>query len=105
MVDSSSCSWLTSCATRLRLTSAGSATGRGCHSPAIGLWSGVTERLDETLNMAIFCDFENVAIGAADAKLRRASTSASCSSGLLDKGKIVVKKAYADWDRYKQRSA
>lgn len=50
--------------------------------------------------MAIFCDFENVAIGVRDAKYS-AFNIEMVLERLLDKGKIVVKKAYADWDRYK----
>lgn len=51
-------------------------------------------------NIAIFCDFENVALGARDAKLESLDIQLIITR-LLDKGKIVVKKAYADWDRYK----
>jgi uncharacterized protein (TIGR00288 family) len=51
--------------------------------------------------MAIFCDFENVAIGAQKASYDELDIRLVLER-LLDKGKIVVKKAYADWDRYKQ---
>ena len=51
-------------------------------------------------NIAIFCDFENVAIGVRDAKYEAFDVQLVLER-LLDKGKIVVKKAYADWDRYK----
>lgn len=51
--------------------------------------------------MAIFCDFENVAIGAQRASYDELDIRLVLER-LLDKGKIVVKKAYADWDRYKQ---
>ena len=51
-------------------------------------------------NMAIFCDFENVAIGVRDAKYDQFDVHMVLER-LLDKGKVVVKKAYADWDRYK----
>ena len=52
-------------------------------------------------NIAVFCDFENVAIGvkesnAPDFKIR------PVLERLLLKGSIVVKKAYCDWDRYKE---
>lgn len=50
--------------------------------------------------MAIFCDFENVAIGVRDAKYDDFDIDLVLER-LLDKGKIVVKRAYADWDRYK----
>ncbi len=57
-------------------------------------------RTDEAPNIAIFCDYENVAIGARDAHYDDFDI-ALVLERLLDKGKIVVKKAYADWDRYK----
>lgn len=51
-------------------------------------------------NIAIFADFENVVIGAKDAKYDDFDIHLVLQR-LLDKGNIVVKKAYADWDRYK----
>ena len=50
-------------------------------------------------NMAVFCDFENVAIGVKEARYDAFDISLVLER-LLDKGKIVVKKAYADWVRY-----
>ena len=51
-------------------------------------------------NIAIFADFENVALGVRDANIEALDIDVVIER-LLDKGKIVVKKAYADWDRYK----
>lgn len=51
-------------------------------------------------NMALFCDFENVALGVADAKYSKFDID-KVLERLLLKGSIVVKKAYCDWDRYK----
>ncbi len=51
-------------------------------------------------NLAIFCDYENVAIGVRDAKYDDFDIDMVLER-LLDKGKVVVKKAYADWERYK----
>lgn len=51
-------------------------------------------------NMAVFCDFENVALGVADAKYSKFDIG-KVLDRLLLKGSIVVKKAYCDWDRYK----
>jgi uncharacterized LabA/DUF88 family protein len=51
-------------------------------------------------NMAVFCDFENVALGVADAKYAKFDIG-KVLDRLLLKGSIVVKKAYCDWDRYK----
>ena len=50
--------------------------------------------------MALFCDFENVALGVEEARYDRFDISLVLERLLL-KGSIVVKKAYCDWDRYK----
>ncbi|MBK9470197.1 MAG: NYN domain-containing protein [Gammaproteobacteria bacterium] len=54
-----------------------------------------------TRNMALFCDFENVALGVRDAKYA-AFDIRKVLERLLLKGNIVVKKAYCDWERYKE---
>ncbi|MEP6943252.1 MAG: NYN domain-containing protein [Betaproteobacteria bacterium] len=54
----------------------------------------------EVTNMALFCDFENVALGVQDAKYEKFDIG-KVMERLLLKGSIVVKKAYCDWDRYK----
>jgi uncharacterized protein (TIGR00288 family) len=51
-------------------------------------------------NLAVFCDFENVALGVRDAKYANFDIQLVLQKLLL-KGSIVVKKAYCDWDRYK----
>ncbi len=53
-----------------------------------------------TQNMALFCDFENIALGVQDAKYEKFDIS-KVLERLLLKGSIVVKKAYCDWERYK----
>ncbi len=58
----------------------------------------------ENSNMALFCDFENVAIGVRDAKYPEFDIK-KVLDHLLLKGSIVVKKAYCDWDRYKSFKA
>jgi len=55
-------------------------------------------------NMAVFCDFENVALGVRDARYARFDIGKVLEKLLL-KGSIVVKKAYCDWDRYKEFKA
>jgi len=50
--------------------------------------------------MALFCDFENVALGVRDAKYDKFDIG-KVLERLLVKGSIVVKKAYCDWERYK----
>jgi uncharacterized protein (TIGR00288 family) len=52
-------------------------------------------------NMAVFCDFENVALGVRDAKYAKFDIGKVLEKLLL-KGSIVVKKAYCDWERYKE---
>jgi uncharacterized protein (TIGR00288 family) len=51
--------------------------------------------------MALFCDFENVALGVRDAKYEKFNIKPVLERLLL-KGSIVVKKAYCDWERYKE---
>jgi uncharacterized protein (TIGR00288 family) len=58
----------------------------------------------ETRNMALFCDFENVALGVRDTRFP-AFDIQKVLERLLLKGSIVVKKAYCDWDRYKEFKA
>ena len=55
-------------------------------------------------NLAVFCDFENVALGVRDAKLKKFDIRPVIERLLL-KGSIVAKKAYCDWDRYKEFKA
>jgi uncharacterized protein (TIGR00288 family) len=54
----------------------------------------------DTHSMALFCDFENVALGVRDAKYDKFDIG-KVLERLLVKGSIVVKKAYCDWERYK----
>src|SRR5438046_2051919 len=54
---------------------------------------------ERTHTMAVFCDFENIAIGTRDAKYERFDVE-KILERLLLKGHIVVKKAYCDWSRY-----
>ena len=54
----------------------------------------------DTRNMALFCDFENVALGVREAKYSEFDIR-KVLERLLLKGDIVVKKAYCDWERYK----
>ena len=55
-------------------------------------------------SMALYCDFENVALGVRDAKYDKFDIS-KVLERLLLKGSIVVKKAYCDWERYKEFKA
>lgn len=55
----------------------------------------------DNISMALYCDFENVALGVRDAKYDKFNIRPVLERLLL-KGSIVVKKAYCDWDRYKE---
>jgi uncharacterized LabA/DUF88 family protein len=57
-----------------------------------------TNNQDEQ-RLALFIDFENIAIGVRDAHYRKFDVNLVLER-LLDKGKLLVKKAYADWSRY-----
>jgi uncharacterized protein (TIGR00288 family) len=58
----------------------------------------------ETHNLAVFCDFENVALGVRDMRYAQFDIRKVLEKLLL-KGSIVVKKAYCDWERYKKFKA
>src|SRR4029077_9651589 len=55
-------------------------------------------------SMSVFFDFENVALGVREAKYAQFDIS-KVLERLLLKGSIVVKKAYCDWERYKEFKA
>ena len=55
-------------------------------------------------SMAVFCDFENIALGVRDANYAKFDIDRVLERLLL-KGSIVVKKAYCDWERYKEFKA
>ena len=60
--------------------------------------SAPASRISES-KIALFIDFENIAIGVVDAKYKKFEINLLLER-LLEKGKIVVKKAYCDWDRF-----
>ena len=57
------------------------------------LRSSVEQRL------ALFIDFENIALGARDAQYKKFDINLVLQR-LIEKGRIVFKRAYADWTRY-----
>jgi uncharacterized protein (TIGR00288 family) len=67
------------------------------HFPAGGAMSTTSD----TRNMALFCDFENVALGVREARYSDFDIRKVLEKLLL-KGDIVVKKAYCDWERYRE---
>src|SRR5438552_3910794 len=56
---------------------------------------------DSNATMAVFLDLENIALGVRDAHYPRFDIQ-KVLERLLLKGHIVVKKAYCDFDRYKE---
>ncbi len=55
----------------------------------------------QELTLAVFVDFENLALGAEDLKSGRFDIELVLKR-LLEKGRIVAKRAYCDWTRYRQ---
>ena len=53
----------------------------------------------EEQRIGLFIDFENLAIGVRDANYRRFDINLVIER-LVEKGKILAKRAYADWGRY-----
>ena len=51
--------------------------------------------------IAVFVDFENLALGVQDTKAGRFDIELVLKR-LLEKGRIVGKRAYCDWTRYRQ---
>jgi uncharacterized protein (TIGR00288 family) len=58
----------------------------------------------DSANLAVYCDFENIALGVRDARYAHFDIN-KVLERLLLKGNIVVKKAYCDWERYKEFKA
>jgi len=56
--------------------------------------------MNDDRQLALFCDFENIALGVRDSDAKVFDIRLVLERLLL-KGSIVTKKAYCDWDRYK----
>jgi uncharacterized protein (TIGR00288 family) len=57
--------------------------------------------VQDSRSLAVFCDFENIALGVREARYAQFDME-KVLERLLAKGSIVVKKAYCDWERYKE---
>jgi uncharacterized protein (TIGR00288 family) len=57
------------------------------------------QRADHERKIAMFCDLENIALGVRDSEISKFDINLVLER-LVEKGKIIVKKAYADWERY-----
>ncbi len=64
-------------------------------TPAPPARSSVEQRL------GLFIDFENIALGVRDAQYKKFDINLVLQR-LIEKGRIVFKKAYADWTRYSE---
>jgi uncharacterized protein (TIGR00288 family) len=59
------------------------------------------QRVADERKIAMFCDLENIALGVRDSEVGKFDIELILER-LLEKGKIIVKKAYADWERYSE---
>ncbi len=57
------------------------------------------QSMGDERKIAMFCDFENIALGVRASEIAKLDVHLILER-LLEKGKIIVKKAYADWERY-----
>ena len=60
-----------------------------------------SQSINDERKIAMFCDFENIALGVRDSQIKKLDVNLILER-LLEKGKIIVKKAYADWERYNE---
>lgn len=82
----------------------GACRGRRCGGSEAPDPEGSMTHAAETANLALFCDFENIALGVREAEYPQFDIE-KVLERLLLKGNIVVKKAYCDWARYKDFKA
>jgi uncharacterized protein (TIGR00288 family) len=55
--------------------------------------------VNDEQKIALFCDLDNIVLGVRDSDIKSFDIHLVLER-LLEKGKIIVKKAYADWERY-----
>jgi len=70
-------------------------------APAVGLSPAPPQRAAVDQRLCLFIDFENIALGVRDAKYKKFDINLVLQR-LIEKGRIVYKKAYADWTRYSE---
>jgi uncharacterized protein (TIGR00288 family) len=77
-----------------------SVSGAAAPSAAVSFGAvPVPSRSAAEQRLALFIDFENIALGARDAQYKKFDINLVLQR-LIEKGRIVFKKAYADWTRY-----
>lgn len=57
--------------------------------------------MNDERKLALFCDLENIALGVRDSEVKKFDIQLVLER-LLEKGRIIAKKAYADWERWKE---
>ncbi len=57
--------------------------------------------MNDEQKIALLCDLENIALGVRDSDIKKFDINLVMAR-ILDKGKVIVKKAYADWERYSE---
>jgi uncharacterized protein (TIGR00288 family) len=60
------------------------------------------QSVNDERKIALFCDLENIALGVRDSNEVKKFDINLILERLLEKGKIIVKKAYCDWERYSE---
>jgi uncharacterized LabA/DUF88 family protein len=68
---------------------------------AMAVTPGPPVRASVEQRLGVFIDFENIALGARDAQYKKFDIHLVLQR-LIEKGRIVYKKAYADWTRYSE---
>lgn len=60
-----------------------------------------TQDVSDERKIALFCDLENIALGVRDSDIKKFDINLVLER-LLEKGKVIVKRAYCDWERYSE---
>ncbi len=69
--------------------------------PSVGINPAPPARASVDQRLSLFIDFENIALGVRDAQYKKFDINLVLQR-LIEKGRIVYKKAYADWTRYSE---
>ncbi len=68
---------------------------------SVAVTPGPPVRASVEQRLGVFIDFENIALGGRDAQYKKFDINLVLQR-LIEKGRIVFKKAYADWTRYSE---
>ncbi len=68
---------------------------------SVAVTPGPPVRTSVEQRLGVFIDFENIALGVRDAQYKKFDINLVLQR-LIEKGRIVFKKAYADWTRYSE---